>query len=153
MPGNTGLRRNLQRHIYWRRIDMAEFLEVMRQVHRMCAAYTCIDCPLCSEGMPVECMMKFGKQHTKEEYTQAEQIVMRWAKEHPEPRYPTWREWVETCFPTAEDQICPHIFMSDKEWTQHMNGKRCFEVECSQCLLNPIPADIAKKLGVRPREV
>lgn len=44
---------------------MAEFLEVIRQAHRMCEKYACKDCPLCSEEMSVDCSGAFyGRRRT-----------------------------------------------------------------------------------------
>lgn len=62
---------------------MAEFSEVMRQARRMCEAYG-----RCSDGCP---WLHMPCGYTIEQY---ERVVMQWAEEHPEPKYPTWCDWL-----------------------------------------------------------
>lgn len=52
-----------------------------------------------------------------------EKTVMSWAAEHPEQVYPTWEEWLTT-----------------------------LGVQSYNELSKPIPADIAQKLGIQPKE-
>lgn len=66
-----------------------------------------------------------------------------WAKEHPAPRYPTWREWQKNVFPDAGDDMYPCNFLSYAECG-------CKWPSCIECRERPIPADIAAKLGIRP---
>lgn len=68
-----------------------------------------------------------------------------WAAEHPAPRYPTWKEWQESAFPDASDAMNPCSFAS-------LDELRCNELSCKACREQPIPADIAAKLGIRPIE-
>ena len=56
-----------------------------------------------------------------------ERKVMSWAAEHPEPVYPTWREWLSE----------QGVLSAGGLW------EKAFE---------PIPADIAEKLGIQPKE-
>lgn len=59
----------------------------------------------------------------KENPKEFERRVMEWAEAHPEPVYPTWKTWLIS------------------EWVA--NTPKIDE---------PIPADIAKKLGIKPKE-
>ena len=106
---------------------MAEFCKVMRQFDRMCKAHAgCIDCPLA-----IECSISSFIE--KPEYIERE--VMAWAAEHPEPVYPTWGEWLmqfDVMGRTCQDMPNPY-FANDKA-------------------ASPIPADIAQKLGIEPKE-
>lgn len=68
-----------------------------------------------------------------------------WAAEHPEPRYPTWEEWQERMFPNRSRDISPCEFDDG-------NRFNCRLKTCEGCMLEPIPADIAAKLGIRPIE-
>lgn len=71
---------------------------------------------------------------------------MQWAAEHPEPVYPTWDEWQNSVFPDAEIDITPCTFGS-------RDRLNCFfEKKCSTCNEQQIPADIAEKLGIKPKE-
>lgn len=64
-----------------------------------------------------------------------------WAAEHPEPRYPTWREWQISTFKGATCRVQPCAFVSSDDL-------ECGD--CSNCRDRPIPADIAEKLGIKP---
>ena len=58
-----------------------------------------------------------------------EKEVMAWAKEHPRPVYPTWFEWLKSVGALPTEQTI-----------------------CHRGLEQPIPADIAEKLGIEPKE-
>lgn len=65
-----------------------------------------------------------------------------WAKEHPAQRYPTWREWQERMFPDRDRSISPCEFDDSSRFN-------CKAKSCGQCMDEPIPADIAEKLGIK----
>lgn len=129
---------------------MAEFVEVIRQANRMCDAYDCDHCPLTCES--VLCALASDKDLTCSVIKKFESKVMQWAKEHPEPQYPTWEEWQTNTFPGDLNRLGPCHFMDVSAW-ESIIGKKCNGIECSECRTYPIPADIAKKLGIRPKEV
>ena len=62
----------------------------------------------------------------------AERIIMDWAAGHPEPVYQTWGEWLERVIP-------------------HGNGDTALTFAV-YAMRQPIPADIAEKLGLEPKE-
>jgi len=62
-----------------------------------------------------------------------EEAVMAWAAEHPEPVYPTWGEWLIAIGILYRDDPRHAYSISIKANTQ-------------------IPADIAEKLGIEPKE-
>ena len=108
---------------------MAEFSEVIRQKKRMCSSVLCCNCDiyrLCGEDLS-KCAQFINNNPKK-----AEEVIMSWAAEHQEPVYPTWRDLFERmganirCDGTVQFQL----FAADK----------------------PIPADIARKLGIAPKE-
>ena len=111
---------------------MAEFQEVMRQRARMCKSLgaVCYYCEL--EGVGCD-------GSVLENLDRVERTIMDWAADHPEPRYPTWKEWQEATFPEARNQLCINHFAAAAE----CKG-------CTACRSKPIPADIAKKLGIQP---
>lgn len=119
---------------------MAEFLEVIKQANRLCKAYVdCSDCTLGSSS--IGCAPICDECYTDAALKEFEQTVMQWAKEHPEPRYPTWEEWYKESFPNSISGVHPCDFI------------RCDEfLGCDACKDQPIPAGIAKKLGVSPKE-
>ena len=63
---------------------------------------------------------------------------MRWATDNPEPVYPRWCDWL------AEQGVlvCDNSFPNMRYWYA-MNTEK---------MEQPIPADIAQKLGLEPKE-
>lgn len=125
---------------------MSEFTEVMRQARRMCESFSdghCSECPI-GNANALECGITVTSEMDCEE---VERRVMQWAQEHPEPAYPTWREWQNEMFPDAEIDITPCTFGSRDRLNCFLNKK------CSTCKEQQIPADIAEKLGIKPKEV
>lgn len=107
---------------------MAEWMEVMNQFNRMCWHYQrehkCpMECPM--DGMNISQCRKIAFEWPDS----VEDTVMSWAEEHPEPVYPTWFEWLMEIGVVSPERKYYH------DW-----------------LLKPIPADIAEKLGVKPKE-
>ena len=123
---------------------MAEFFEVMKQVRRMCWNISCNNCilPRRSDEM---CILEYvPAKITDEEIAEIEAKTMKWAAENPEPKYPTWREWQREHFPDAAVTMRPCVYIS-------YTDARCHDYkDCGDCQSQPIPADIAKKLGVKP---
>lgn len=112
---------------------MAEFQDVMRQWGRYCKGYTenhnddCSGCPFEING---SC-----NSYAKDNAQYAEQIekhIMAWAAEHPEPVYPTWGEWLQEIGVAEVGSGMLSIHPATAE--------------------QPIPADIAQKLGIEPKE-
>lgn len=121
---------------------MAEFQEVMRQAARMCRAHEeCDSCPIRAE------MDDLGEKCPfcgALDAAAIERKIMGWAKEHPEPVYPTWKEWQDTNFPNNDALMRPCIFESEEYFECKL------EIGCEKCMNKPIPADIAEKLGIKP---
>lgn len=101
---------------------MAEFQEVMRQKKRMCQSIFCRKCDIC---LICEQKSSICSQYIFNNPKKAEEIIMSWATEHPEPVYPTWYEY-----------LCDI----------HKNGWEAIGKL-------HIPADIAEKLGIAQIEV
>lgn len=123
---------------------MSEFTDVMRQAKRMCESFSdghCSECPI-GNANALECGITVTSEMDCEE---VERRVMQWAKEHPDPVYPTWREWQHSMFPYAYAPIRPCEFGS-------RNRFKCDGKACSECMEQQIPADIAEKLGIKPKE-
>lgn len=122
---------------------MAEFAEVMRQARRMCKEQQnidcCVRCPINKNG----CMVVADAEYV--DYADAEQEIMHWAAEHPEPVYPTWEDGWKQLFPEAKYVPCPDGYFGVDSHCGRYDG-------CNQCKASPMPADIAKKLGIKPKE-
>ena len=65
---------------------------------------------------------------------------MQWAAEHPEPVYPTWGEW----------------FVERGDLTENWQELKVENKYGGKCVIGmfyqPIPTDIAQKLGIEPKE-
>lgn len=124
---------------------MAEFAEVMKQVYCMCNEYKddgCCKCPLLLKGG--RCRFQIYCLKTKPK--KLERLIMDWAAERPEPVYPSWIDAWQQLFPGAKNVPCPKLYFGDV--CQDVAGEGCFA-----CKMSPIPAEIAKKLGIRPIEI
>lgn len=129
---------------------MTEFSEVMKQWCRMCNSVPgksesinlCSDnksgyvCPLRDKGL---CNKPISSQ-TGEDRIIGEKIILSWAAEHPEPVYPTFGEWLEK-------QGIVKLVNSDR---YEEDGQKVYLL--LQSVKNQIPADIAEKLGLKPKE-
>lgn len=118
---------------------MSDFVQTMKDWRRMCMAMeklspddACCGCPLEGYGCPA--IYEEDSNHV--DYADVEKNVTAWAAKHPEPVYPTWAEWLKT-FGVVE--VTKN---KDKSITVMMKPE----------LLNPIPDDIAQKLGLEPKE-
>lgn len=124
---------------------MAEFVDVMKMARRMCKSIDdCGDCPI----FTLCYFDKYLKEYNGD-LVQQEAAIIKWDAENPELRYPTWREWHSMNFPDAEDYITPCGFIP-RQKVEALMGNKCIDLDCSQCIKLPIPADIAKKLGIQP---
>ena len=130
---------------------MAEFSEVIKQAKRMCGACDyCKDCDLYVAGRCITQVHNGVIPNLWDEktYHYIERIVMDWAAKNPEPRYPTWLEWQDTNFPNADSPIAPCAFISQE--SLHCESNEIHT--CDECRAQPIPADIAEKLGIKLKE-
>lgn len=132
---------------------MAEFVEVIKQARRMCRSSLCDNCilPRRADGL---CIWEGAPSElTDKIIAKIESKTLQWAAEHPEPpepQYPTWREWQQEHFRDNATIIRPCGFMSkaDAHCRVYMGA-----YDCSDCVKQPIPADIAEKLGIKPKDV
>ena len=119
---------------------MADFVQTMKDWRRMCQHMnkeygnsSCDNCPLCGCSAVYEMC-------GKENFTNMERDISAWAAEHPEPVYPTWGEWLE------KQGIVKTVHSPRHEENGALYYKPMYEIT------NPIPADIAEKLGIEPKE-
>lgn len=112
---------------------MAEFQEVMRQWARMCGAHNnCSACRMQKENLPYT-LCSEGGIRSVENIADVELAIMAWAAEHPEPEYPSWIDFLSTVGLIIQTNDCTTCaFDFTKAYTQ-------------------IPADIAEKLGIKPK--
>jgi hypothetical protein len=113
---------------------VAEFVTVMSEFMRLCDSFKhCEDCPVNQAGFSCDCDNQgYSKTGAKE----LEHIIMKWASEHPEPVYPTWADYISAL---VIKDIC----------TGKISGP---ETVLTYAMNTHIPADIAQKLGIEPKE-
>jgi len=117
---------------------VADFVQTMKDWRRMCDTYTTEDAARCCQGCPMDgrgCGAIYENDNADPEVIDRE--VQRWAAEHPEPVYPSWLEWL------TEQGIVFYKPVSETE-----SRATIF----APLALTPIPADIAQKLGIEPKE-
>lgn len=107
---------------------MAEFIDVVHTIQRICKRANG-KCPACLLGK-FACPNNVRFDKTDEAaFRELEDVVNKWAAENPEPVYPTWIEWFREIGVVSSEQKGFHIWLH-----------------------NHIPADIAQKLGIEPKE-
>lgn len=115
---------------------MAEFIEVARAKRRMCKAQN--GCGVCKlQGI---CSLLNVCSYSDDDVKKLENEVMSWAAEHPEPVYPTFGEWLEK-------QGIVKLVNSDR---YEEDGRKVYML--LESVENKIPAELAQKLGIEPKE-
>jgi hypothetical protein len=112
----------------------------MKDWRRMCKAFTTDDDSCCC-GCPVVDLHEYGcgaifEMEDGTDWERYEGQIREWAAEHPEPVYPTWEKYLADLM--MLDMMC------DK--TDNPNSVENYMRK------TPIPADIAEKLGIEPKE-
>ena len=115
---------------------MAEFTEVMRQWGRLCRQHCAETNDQCDDCVIGDICYSYARD-SAENAEAIENAVMEWAKEHPEPVYPTWGDWL------AE--------MGLIRWNDNGDGVYSVMVPTFK-MCKHIPADVAEKLGIEPKE-
>ena len=122
---------------------MTDFVQTMKDWRRMCMAMeklrpddSCCGCRLEGYGCPAI----YEEDSSHVDYADVEKNVTAWAAEHPEPRYPTFGEWLEK-------QGIVKLVNSDR---YEEDGRKVYML--LESVENQIPADIAEKLGIEPKE-
>jgi len=119
---------------------MADFVQTMKDWKRMCNAMeklrpddSCCGCRLEGYGCPA-----IYEDDSHVDYADVEKNVTAWAAEHPEPKYPTWWEWLENMGIVSK---------AKSEYSE------IFDTICvGTRMFDSIPADLAQKLGIEPKE-
>ena len=120
---------------------MADFVQTMKDWHRICKTFTTYDEKSCCEGCPIMaleidehgCDAIFSEWADKADWEEVEDVIETWAAEHPGLVYLTWGEWLMSI--GVINGVHPHG-----------------AIDALGNLKQPIPADIAQKLGIEPKE-
>ena len=109
---------------------MAEFVTVVKELQRLCIGNTCQNCPLGQNGLYAYC-----NDFIKGRSSEVEEIIMKWAKEHPRK---TLRDRFFELFPNAprgnrgNPETCP----SRLGWGD-ASDEECGDRDCSDCWSRP----------------
>lgn len=124
---------------------MAEFVKTMEEARRLCAAQeNCEKCPIWYARLEV-CRIGAAFNDDKIVDTITEGIILSWAKEHPEPVYPSWEEGWRQLFPMTCHVPCPNNYGPEYRVPNCMT-----DAPCTACKSRPMPAEVAEKLGIKP---
>lgn len=124
---------------------MAEFVEVMRQAHRMCSMQEkCEECPVWDLK---KSFCRIGSVILSD-HCEVERNVLSWAAAHPEPVYPSWKDAWNKLFPNASEVPCPRKYFDEGCFPVFI----CAEHDCDRCKVLPMHPEIAEKLGIKPKE-
>ena len=112
---------------------MTDFAKTMKNWRKMCKV--CFRrFGRCCSGCPLDNLVEGNCRSIYEEdfadvvdWEELEKRIDAWAAEHPEPKYPTWYEYLSNRYRAAFGDI-------------------------AVIARQPIPADIAEKLGIGPKE-
>lgn len=119
---------------------MAEFAETMKKLRELCNAQTnCKNCTMLIGGM--ECGASLGSPNLPA--GEVERRIVQWEAE----KYPTWYEFQVVRFPNHTRWIFPMAF-----GVTCPNNGAAREKTCAECRNDHIPAEIAEKLGIKPKE-
>lgn len=124
---------------------MSDFVQTMKDWRRMCATRSKLHDDPC-EGCSLEA---FGcspiyEDEADTDYSVVERKVSDWTAEHPEPKYPTWIEWLEEIGVAGRLPSPEPVFTENQEFYLRKLG---FTPKAHI----PIPADLAEKLGLEPK--
>lgn len=134
---------------------MAQFIETIEQWRRMCDAYSTYDEESYCKGCPIMelefdehgCDAIFSDWAKAADWDKVEEVIHVWAERNPEPVYPTWEEWL-----AANDVLEPDNVRLNGDYRFYYNGEPVYNIP-SPKMFEPIPDDIAEKLGLQPKEV
>lgn len=123
---------------------MAEYKEVMKESKRMCNSKEfCKDCVFDKDEQLCKLAAGFDEDSFLEEF---EGAVMKWAKEHPRKKYPTWREWSGMIVSKLKNpQLLFPCYFVDCIKDNNCDS-RCYRLD------EEIPEDFAIKANIQPLE-
>ena len=130
---------------------MTNFSQVMRDWRRICDKMdkdydieACSHCPISQRGaLKGYCEAIYTDWAANVDWDKVASIVEEWAAENPEPVYPTWVEWL------MSESVIPTNYMAANSTDSEVRAGTFY---VTRKAFAPIPADIAEKLGLEPKE-
>ena len=121
---------------------MTNFAQTMHDWQRMCNYFDEHYHEDCCHICPIQNCGAIWEMEDTTNWGEIEEIISTWAKEHKEPIFPSWREYLKKM-----GLITPKsVYFSDE------NGAGVkLEDGLTEKANQPIPAEIATALGLEPR--
>ena len=123
-------------------MEMTNFAQTMHDWQRMCKYFDELykedSCHFC----PIKRCGSIWEMSDITNWEEFEEIINTWAAEHPEPKYPTWREYLKKM----------GLITSTNVYFSNENGAGMkLENRLTEKANKPIPAEIAAALRLEPR--
>ena len=121
-----------------------EICDFLKNWKRMCNSMTemneCEDCPIVRNTYGARCCDMTCEMRDVENIVRE---VEKWVAEHPEPAYPTWIDWLRDV----------GVIPTQEEASRSMrDGVRAASFYVIAKAFSQIPADMAKRLEIKPKE-
>lgn len=126
---------------------MTNFAQTMHDWQRMCKDFAKNYHEDCCRICPIQNCGAIWEMDDATDWEKIEKIINTWAAEHPEPIYPSWREYLKKMGLIDERHI---------QFQEYSPNNVYYKTEKNAAILNekagcPIPAKIATTLGLEPR--
>lgn len=123
-------------------MGMMNFAQTMHNWQRMCKYFSEHYNEDCCRICPIQNCGAIWEMEDTTDWEEIEKIINTWAVEHPEPIYPSWREYLKKMGLTTPKSV----YFSDE------NGAGVkLEDGLTEKADKPIPVVIAAALGLEPR--
>ena len=126
---------------------MTNFTQIMHDWQRMCKYFDEHYQEDCCHVCPIHNCDAIWAMDETTDWGKIEELINAWAAEHPEPKYPTWREYLKEIGVVIERNISypengpEGLYIVEKNHALILN-------ENADC---PIPAEIAIALKLEPK--
>jgi len=122
-------------------MGMTNFAQTMHDWQRMCKYFDEHYHEDCCHICPIQSCDAIWMMDDTTDWGKIEKEINIWAAEHPEPKYPTWREYLKKMGLTTPKSV----YFSDENGA----GVR-LEDGLAEKANQPIPAEIAAAIGLEP---
>ena len=121
---------------------MINFTQTMHNWQRMCKYFDEHYQEDCCHVCPIHNCDAIWAMDETTDWGKIEESINAWAAEHPEPKYPTWREYLKEMGLTTSTNV---YFSSENGAGIRINDTLNENADC------PIPAEIAVALKLEPK--
>lgn len=127
-------------------MGITSFAQIMHDWQRMCKYFDEHYHEDCCHICPIQNCGAIWEMEDTTDWGEIEEIVNTWSAEHPEPKYPSWREYLKKIGLIDEQHI---------QFQEYSPNNVYYKTEKNAAILNekanqPIPAKIADVLGLEP---